>query len=167
MKGEAYAVRKILFQRGEGDGQNQLVAGRAGGCNLAEVGEGGLDLLAPPALCHFSVGKAGGKLKIAEVLGSGRKLRLAIWAPSPAKSTAVLCPIPELAPVMKATLPFKRFMGQSPTSLPCLSGTRGKKFISRKSPDKHPGNLFSNSRPVQLRSQCRQGQRGIQGLGKV
>jgi hypothetical protein len=36
---------------------------------LAEIGEGSLDLLVPPALCHFPVGEAGGKLEITESHG--------------------------------------------------------------------------------------------------
>ncbi len=36
---------------------------------MAEVGEGSLDLLVPPALCHFSLGKADRKLEIAESSG--------------------------------------------------------------------------------------------------
>ncbi len=48
------------MQGREGDGQDQLVAGRAGGGNLAEFGEGSVDFLVPPALCLFPMGKAGG-----------------------------------------------------------------------------------------------------------
>jgi hypothetical protein len=36
---------------------------------LAEIGEGSLDLLVPPALCHLPVGKAGRKLEITESHG--------------------------------------------------------------------------------------------------
>jgi hypothetical protein len=36
---------------------------------LAEIGEGSLDLLVPPALCLFPLGKAGGKLEITESPG--------------------------------------------------------------------------------------------------
>ncbi len=60
-----YAPRSKRIQGREKDGQDQLVAGRAGGGDLAEIGEGSLDFLVPTPLCHHLVGKTSGSSKIA------------------------------------------------------------------------------------------------------